>query len=55
MAEDERPTEVPPDWVLVDCDNPSCSYTVWVPPGLPPGALKVHAPDCAIALIEQLR
>lgn len=27
----DRPDGVPSDWIQVDCDNPSCPYTAWVP------------------------
>jgi hypothetical protein len=28
----ERPEGVGDDWLLVDCTNPACNLTVWVPP-----------------------
>lgn len=55
----ERPEGVPEDYVLVDCDNPKCDYTVWIPPdigvevdGTP--LVRVCSAECARAILESL-
>lgn len=54
----ERPAEVPPDWVEVDCANPDCDRTVWVPPFAAAGTVEgtpiagVCSSGCALQLVE---
>jgi hypothetical protein len=53
----ERPAEVPEDWVLVDCQNPQCPQTVWVPPdwmdvSLATPVKAVCSSECALVLVR---
>lgn len=44
-----RPEGVPEDWVLHDCANEACPYTVWSPPEVEPSdtVLMVCSTECA--------
>lgn len=52
----DRPANVPSDWVLTDCANPNCDYTVWVPYDVEdvPGSnvLAVCSTACATEIMQ---
>lgn len=47
-----RPRHVPRDWIEVDCANPSCSLTTWVPAGTMAGTQVIVV--CSIACAAEL-
>lgn len=49
-----RPPDAPAHYVEVNCKNPECDYTVWVPPNLPENTLAVCSPDCAKYLTDHV-
>jgi hypothetical protein len=62
----DRPENVPADWVLVDCTNPTCEYTVWVPPhiqvtivddlsGAKLPVLPICSAKCSMELLDAMR